>query len=64
MSSLSMWAFFAAVGIAFYGASRIFKLENRKLPPGPPRDPIIGQLRHIPQENQQAVFAEWRKIYG
>jgi hypothetical protein len=67
MSSLSTWAIAVAVGIAFYGACRIVKPENRKwaqLPPGPPRDPLIGHLRHIPQENQQEVFAEWQKICG
>jgi hypothetical protein len=65
LSTREVWALAAALAIAIYGACRI--LENRKwaqLPPGPPRDPFIGNMRHIPLENQQQVFAEWRKIYG
>jgi hypothetical protein len=65
LSTREVWALAAAVGITIYGACRI--LENRKwaqLPPGPPHDPFIGNLRHIPHENQQKVFAQWRKIYG
>jgi hypothetical protein len=65
LSASEIWAVAAAVGIAFCGACRI--VENRKwaqLPPSPPRDPFIGNLRHIPQENQKKVFEEWGKIYG
>jgi hypothetical protein len=65
LSTTEVWAVAAAVGIAFYGAYRT--VENRKwaqLPPGPARDPFIGNLRHIPLDNPQKVFAEWQKVYG
>ena len=65
LSTSEVWAVATAIAIAFYGACRI--VENKRwaqLPPGPPRDPFIGNLRHIPQENQHKVFAEWQKIYG
>ncbi|KAJ7214472.1 cytochrome P450 [Mycena pura] len=35
-----------------------------KLPPGPPRDPIIGNLRQMPTERPPLVFHEWAKTYG
>ncbi|RDB17679.1 hypothetical protein Hypma_001255 [Hypsizygus marmoreus] len=34
------------------------------LPPGPPGDPVLGHLRHIPQEHAELQFHEWGKIYG
>ncbi|RDB17531.1 hypothetical protein Hypma_001246 [Hypsizygus marmoreus] len=34
------------------------------LPPGPPADPILGHLRHIPLEHQEIQFYEWGKTYG
>ncbi|KAF9258780.1 cytochrome P450 [Marasmius fiardii PR-910] len=33
-------------------------------PPGPPREPLIGHLRIMPQEKQAEVFHEWAKTYG
>ncbi|KAF9489513.1 cytochrome P450 [Pleurotus eryngii] len=32
--------------------------------PGPPADPLIGHLRVIPFENQDATFHAWAKEYG
>ncbi|KAF9262303.1 cytochrome P450 [Marasmius fiardii PR-910] len=37
---------------------------RKSLPPGPPRDPLIGHLRIIPQEKQAEAFHEWAKTYG
>ena len=34
------------------------------LPPGPPRDPIIGNLRVVPTVRQPETFHEWAKTYG
>ncbi|KAJ8518821.1 hypothetical protein ONZ45_g4149 [Pleurotus djamor] len=34
------------------------------LPPGPPSDPIIGNLRSMPTENIHIQFHEWAKKYG
>ncbi|KAJ8463525.1 hypothetical protein ONZ45_g17548 [Pleurotus djamor] len=45
-------------------ASRLVKQaawKQSSLPPGPPGDPIIGNLRHMPTENIQVVFHEWAK---
>ncbi|THU79722.1 cytochrome P450 [Dendrothele bispora CBS 962.96] len=41
-------------------------LQNSKLslPPGPPKEPILGHLRVMPSENQSDVFHEWAKVYG
>ncbi|KAF7358226.1 O-methylsterigmatocystin oxidoreductase [Mycena venus] len=38
--------------------------NSLSLPPGPPRDPLIGHLRYIPSTNRAAAFHEWAKIYG
>jgi hypothetical protein len=34
------------------------------LPPGPPGDPILGQLRYVPLSYSWILFAEWAKKYG
>ena len=34
------------------------------LPPGPPADPLIGHLRHIPTKDHAEVYHEWSKTYG
>lgn len=35
-------------------------------PPGPPRDPVIGNLRHFPKgdDSVYGVLDKWRKEYG
>ena len=33
-------------------------------PPGPPRDPIIGNAREMTGDNIELRFAEWGKRYG
>ncbi|KAJ6533878.1 hypothetical protein DFH09DRAFT_846888, partial [Mycena vulgaris] len=33
-------------------------------PPGPPRDPMIGNLRQMPSAKAPLVFHEWAKTYG
>ncbi|RDB17677.1 O-methylsterigmatocystin oxidoreductase [Hypsizygus marmoreus] len=43
------------------------KLKRKKyspLPPGPPPEPLLGHLRLIPGDHQDALFYEWGKIYG
>ncbi|ETW79741.1 cytochrome P450 monooxygenase 105 [Heterobasidion irregulare TC 32-1] len=36
-----------------------------KLPPGPPADPFIGNLRQMASfDSQQETFAEWGKVFG
>ncbi|KAG8825364.1 hypothetical protein FRC19_011601 [Serendipita sp. 401] len=41
-------------------------LSKRKypLPPGPPRDFLIGILRHFPSSRIWEKFTEWQKLYG
>jgi hypothetical protein len=34
------------------------------LPPGPPRDFLIGNLRQFPKDHFYAKFCEWQKEYG
>ncbi|KAJ7167405.1 hypothetical protein C8R43DRAFT_877644 [Mycena crocata] len=34
------------------------------MPPGPPRDPLIGHLRYIPSKQNSLVFHDWSKKYG
>ncbi|KAF9262285.1 hypothetical protein L218DRAFT_867838 [Marasmius fiardii PR-910] len=43
----------------------LFRRRTRKsLPPGPPRVPLVGHLRIVPQEKQAETFHEWAKTYG
>ncbi|KAJ6454381.1 cytochrome P450 [Mycena sanguinolenta] len=53
-----------AAGFAYcvYQTKRI--PPSLPLPPGPPRDPIIGHLRYMPSKHRATVFHEWAKIYG
>ncbi|KAJ7841589.1 cytochrome P450 [Mycena olivaceomarginata] len=53
----------AATGIAilYLWSSRI---ERRPLPPGPPKDPLIGHLRYMPTAQAPFLFHEWAKTYG
>ncbi|KAI0796042.1 cytochrome P450 [Abortiporus biennis] len=38
--------------------------SNIPLPPGPPGDPLIGNLRMMPRTYQPEAFYEWSKKYG
>jgi hypothetical protein len=43
----------------------LFSRRSRKhLPPGPPLEPFIGQLRTLPTEHQWETFAAWGKEWG
>ena len=37
---------------------------NVSLPPGPPSDPIIGNLRQLIPPIQETTYYEWHKRYG
>jgi len=58
------WAIFAAFVLAAFYAYRYFISSRPHFPPGPRPDPIIGNLRHIPLERSERVFAEWSNTYG
>lgn len=38
--------------------------EGCKLPPGPPRRPLIGNLLDIPRQKEWQTYHKWSKIYG
>ena len=38
--------------------------HSRRLPPGPRRLPVFGNIHLLPAEYQQHAFAEWGKKYG
>ena len=38
--------------------------RSRRLPPGPPADPLIGHLRVLPREDPHHTYYEWSKLYG
>jgi hypothetical protein len=60
----------AGVGLAaasvLYVCSKAFSGPNEKriYPPGPPKDPLIGNLRQFPKDNWWYVFSGWQKEYG
>jgi hypothetical protein len=35
-----------------------------KLPPGPKRDPLIGNLRNFPKQRWYETFTQWREEFG
>src|ERR1700744_552978 len=45
-------------------ANSILIPKRKKLPPGPPRLPIIGNLHQAPQVNPWRTYQEWSKQYG
>ena len=36
----------------------------KRLPPGPPLEPIFGGARAMPPDSQWKTFAEWSKTWG
>ncbi|PVF92510.1 cytochrome P450 [Serendipita vermifera] len=60
----------AGVGVVaasmLYVCKRAFSgpKEKRVYPPGPPKDPLIGNLRQFPKDNWWQVFSGWQKEYG
>ncbi|KAJ6529208.1 cytochrome P450 [Mycena capillaripes] len=53
------------VSIGFlYVLRRWLQRRSLRSPPGPPKDPFIGHLRHMPAASSEFVFHEWAKTYG
>ncbi|OSX58954.1 hypothetical protein POSPLADRAFT_1151470 [Postia placenta MAD-698-R-SB12] len=45
--------------------ARVINAAQRyRLPPGPTRIPLLGNLHQVPLHDQQKTFAEWVKKYG
>ncbi|KAJ7714035.1 hypothetical protein B0H14DRAFT_2413580 [Mycena olivaceomarginata] len=64
MPSRIVFIALAATTTFLYSLYRLRRSNSLLLPPGPPRDPLIGHLRYIPSTNRAALFHEWAKIYG
>ncbi|KAL5532016.1 hypothetical protein ACEPAF_5580 [Sanghuangporus sanghuang] len=45
-------------------AARLLVKNRRKLPPGPPRLPVLGNALQIPTTQAWKTFADWGKLYG
>ena len=55
------------VSVGYVVAQRLNQssgLKGGPLPPGPPRDFLIGNLRQFPKDHFYAKFCEWQKEYG
>ncbi|KAI1624196.1 cytochrome P450 [Exophiala viscosa] len=50
-----------AVGIRLY--QKLYTGSKLPLPPGPPREPVLGHLRIIPQSHPEYQYTEWGKEY-
>jgi len=64
--SMSIILWFIAIICIVVGLKRLASASRSKfpLPPGPPADPFIGHLRHIPSDNPEDIFSKWSKQYG
>ncbi|PVF92648.1 cytochrome P450 [Serendipita vermifera] len=49
-----------------YACNRVLSRPKHRVvyPPGPPKDPFIGNLRQFPKDNWWSVFNQWQKEYG
>jgi hypothetical protein len=64
LSSIEVSATILSLAIVSYGIYRNASAQTLDLPPGPPPDFLIGNLRQVPLKDQDKVFAEWGKKYG
>jgi len=56
------------IGVAALGilaiAYRWMSKRNERVPPGPPRYPVIGNLLNFPMQRWNEIFPEWHRRYG
>jgi hypothetical protein len=52
----------AAIGFALVQGPK--KSQVAPLPPGPPRQFLIGNLLQFPRDHYSDKFCEWHKLYG
>jgi hypothetical protein len=52
-----------ALGIVFI-AHRWLNKRHERIPPGPPRYPVIGNLLNFPMQGWTEIFSVWHKKYG
>ena len=45
-------------------AHRLIVKHNGRVPPGPPRYPIIGNVLNFPTQGWAQIFPEWHRKYG
>ncbi|KAF7314116.1 Cytochrome P450 [Mycena chlorophos] len=50
--------------LLLYKLALCIRTKARLLPPGPPADPVIGHLRHMPTSGAPDVFHAWAQTYG
>ncbi|KDQ15267.1 hypothetical protein BOTBODRAFT_31924 [Botryobasidium botryosum FD-172 SS1] len=65
-SLLSLLLAASLVLFGLYRSARPSSSNSKRLPlpPGPPREPILGNARHVPSSAPWKVYTEWKKIYG
>ncbi|KAF7359633.1 Cytochrome P450 [Mycena venus] len=64
-SPIPIWLLFVLWASCFYFVALPRRRRAfRRLPPGPPRELFIGNLRQMPKEKTPLVFHEWARKYG
>ena len=42
----------------------LLRSRHKKLPPGPPPIPIVGNIHQLPKEREWITFSKWAETYG
>jgi len=59
-STVSIGVALGILGIAYRWLGR----RNKRVPPGPPCYPVIGNVLNFPKQGWAEIFPEWHKKYG
>lgn len=54
----------AVVAVSVFALHSYLRFQARKYPPGPLGDPIIGNVRHMPENHPWLYYTELKKKYG